>query len=640
MKHRYLLGLLALIVVSAVGLNAQTEDNAAAIAATVADATADPLPDLETFMDATIETQMMALDIPAVSLAVVKDGRVLMTKGYGVADRETGAPVTVETMFRPGSISKLFTWTAVMQQVEQGKLDLNTDVNTYLKDFQIPDTFEDPITLKHILTHTAGFEDGFLGYLFVKDAASVPSLSEALEKYMPRRINPPGAYSSYSNYATALAGLIVETVSGTPFNDYIEQNIFNPLGMTHSTFKEPLPDAIAPFMAGGYQREAGVFAEQDFEIVANVGPAGALSSSAADMARFMMAFLNGGELDGNAILSPETTAQTLSQLYTPDPRIAGMAHGFYENTVNGHRLVGHGGDTMLFHSNLMLNTQENLGIYVSYMGAQGGKARGELIQVFYDHYYPDPLETLTPPEDFKERAARYAGSYSFWRHNQSTIEKITKLAGGITVQPSANNTLIVSGFGEARQFVEIGEHLFRQVDGRLVISFRENADGVIQDMHVDGIVFMSASRTPTAENQLFGKLLPALAFILFATVWSGWVYRRKEYKAMQGGERTAVRLSLAMTGTSLVFVVAFGAILVSYGNDLVFAIPTSLKLALWLPDLASILALGVAWQAVQAWRHRYWRTGRRIHYSLVALSGVYMVWFYYYWNVLGVQFAG
>lgn len=636
MKHLHLLGLLTLLVVSAVGLQAQTSD----LNETGNDTEAPALQNLETFMDATIETQMTALDIPAVSLAVVKDGRVLMAKGYGVSDQASGAPVTSETMFRPGSISKLFTWTAVMQMVEQGKLDLSTDVNTYLTDFQIPDTFEEPITLTHILTHTAGFEDGFLGYLFVKDPASVPPLSEALEKYMPRRINPPGAYSSYSNYATALAGLIVETVTGTPFNDYVEQNIFNPLGMTRSTFKEPLPANIAPFMAGGYQREAGVFAEQDFEIIANVGPAGALSSSASDMARFMMAYLNGGTLDGVSILSPATTEQTLSQLYTPDPRIAGMAHGFYENTVNGHRLVGHGGDTMLFHSNLMLNLQENLGIYVSYIGAQGGKARGELIQTFYDHYYPAPLEALSPPDDFGERAARYAGSYSFWRHNQSTIEKIVKLAGGIQVQPTADNTLVVSGFGETRQFVEIGENLFRQVDGKRVLAFRENESGAIQDMHIDGIVFMSASRTPTAENMLFGKLLPALAFILFATVWSGWAYRRKDYKAMQGGERTAILLSLAMTGTSFIFVLAFGAILASYGNDLVYAIPTSLKLSLLLPDLASILALGVAWQAAQAWRHRYWRTGRRIHYSLVALAGVYMLWFYYYWNILGVQFAG
>lgn len=597
------------------------------------------LADLEVFMDVAIRTQMTALDIPAVSVAVVKDGEIALSKGYGIAIQNEQIPVTADTMFRPGSISKLFTWTAVMQQVEVGNLDLNADVNTYLKTFQIPDTYDEPITLTHILTHTAGFEEGALGYLIVSDPDAIMPLNEALKKYIPRRINKPGAYSSYSNYATALAGLIVSNVSGLSFPEYIKQRIFEPLGMTQSSFEEPLPEELLPFMAPGYKREVGVFKEKPFEIIANFGPAGSLSSSASDMACFMLAYLNKGSLDGNQILKPETVDLMLSQLFAPDERLASMAHGFYENNVNGHRLVGHGGDTTLFHSNLMLDQDESLGIYVSYMGAKGGKARGEIIRLFYDHYYPESLEQVTPPDDFKERAARYAGTYKFWRHNQSTLEKAGGIFGGLTVAPTADNTLLIAGFGEPRQFVEIDDNLFRQVDGHVIVAFGEGEDGTIRDLYIDGIPFLAASRAPAAESGLYAKLLPVLSFILFLTVWTGWAYRRKEYKKMQGVERTAIRVSMMMSAINLLFVVSLGIILVMYQDTIIFDIPVALKVALWLPDVASIAAIIMLWFTVQAWRSGYWRRGRRIHYTLVTLSGLYMAWFYYYWNFLGVQIA-
>lgn len=598
------------------------------------------LPDLEVFMDSMIETQMTALDIPAVSLSIVKDGKIALSKGYGFADQDKRIPVTGDnTMFRPGSISKLFTWTAVMQQVEAGNLDLNADVNTYLKDFQIPDTYDEPITLSHILTHTSGFEEGALGYLIVTDPDTILPLSVALEKYMPRRINKPGAYSAYSNYATTLAGHIVENVSGIPFNEYLEQKIFDPLGMTKSTFREPLPEDLSGIMATGYKREQGVYTAKPFEIIASFGPAGSLSSTADDMAKFMLAYLGNGSFNGNQILKPETTDLTLSRLFAHDDRLASMAHGFYENAVNGHHLVGHGGDTTLFHSNLMLDQDENLGIYVSYMGIKGGKARGELIQLFYDHYYPQPLEKITPPDGFTERAGRYAGNYKMWRHNQSTLEKAGALAGGLAVAPSANDTLIFSGFGEPRQFVEIGENLFRQVDGRMIIAFGEDENGNIRDLFFDGIPFLAASRAPAVETGAFASLLPIVSLLMFVTVWTGWAYRRKDYKAMQGGERTAIKASLALGALNLVFVISLLVILTTYQDTIIFDIPTALRVALWLPDLASIAAIAVLWFAVQAWRNGYWRVGRRVHYTLVALSGIFMAWFYYYWNFLGVQIA-
>ena len=624
---RYLLGML-IAVYAAVTVNAQTME----IGTEDAD-----LPGLETFIDGVISTQMMALDIPAVSISIVKDGKLRLSKGYGAADIDKESPATGDSLFRPGSISKLFTWTAVMQQVEAGNLDLTADVNTYLKTFQIPNTFDEPINLKHIMTHTSGFEDGFLGYLFSTDPNSIVPLNESLAKYVPRRLNKPGEYVAYSNYATALAGLIVQNVSGVPFNEYIKQKILTPLGMTNSSFEEPLPNNLKQQAATGYKREAGVYKEQPFEIIANFGPAGALSSTAADMAKFMLAHLNNGSLNGHQILKPETSTLMKSRQFGPDERLRGIGYGFFEDYINGHRIVWHNGGTLLFFSYLILDEQEDLGIYVSYMGQKGGQASGEIIKIFYDQYYPASLKKLTPPEDFSERAAKYAGTYKTWCHNQSTLEKVMSLIRGkMTLTPTADNTLLLTGAGQPKQFVEIGKNLFRQLDGPLEIAFNEDENGAIHDLYLGAATY---SRAPTAENGLFTGLLPILSFLLFISVWTGWIYRRKDYKLMRGGERTAVRLSLAMSGLNLFFAVAMIGIISAYQIEIVFNVPTIFKAALWLPGIASIAALGVLWFACQSWLNGYWRMGRRIHYTLVALSGLFMLWFYYYWNLLGVQLA-
>ncbi|HMB60562.1 MAG TPA: serine hydrolase domain-containing protein, partial [Xanthomonadales bacterium] len=196
-------------------------------------------------VDGIVSPLMHNNNSPSGTVAIIKDGQLVFASGYGFQNVEEQIPVDpYTTLFRPGSTSKLFTWVSVMQLVEQGKLDLDTDVNEYLETVEIEDTFDEPVTLRHILTHTAGFEDGSLGYLIKDDPAESVSLEVAMQRYQPKRVNPPGAQTAYSNYATALAGLMVSTISGLPFNDYVQQNIFDPLGMTHSSFVEPLPDNL------------------------------------------------------------------------------------------------------------------------------------------------------------------------------------------------------------------------------------------------------------------------------------------------------------------------------------------------------------------------------------------------------------
>src|SRR5438067_10971736 len=261
--------------------------------------------DFKTFLDALIPSQLRNRNIAGAVVSVVKDGQLLFQKGYGYADFEAKKPVLADqTLFRPGSISKLFTATAVMQLVEQGKLDLDHDVNDYL-DFAIPKTHAEPVTLRQLLTHTAGFEDT-LKNLFVAYESDVKPLRTYLLNEMPVRIFPPGKIPSYSNYGFTLAGYIVDRVSGEKFERYIDNHILKPLRMTNSTFDQPLPQQFAPNMSNGYLNASKQ--PRHFEFV-DAAPAGALSTTAADMTRFMLAFLQDGSVDGVAILKPETVRQ-------------------------------------------------------------------------------------------------------------------------------------------------------------------------------------------------------------------------------------------------------------------------------------------------------------------------------------------
>src|SRR5438132_960996 len=365
--------------------------------------------DLEAFLDGLMPAQLEREYIAGATIAVVRDGKVLLAKGYGFSDVEKRKPVSPDnTLFRPGSISKLFTWTAVMQQVEQGKLDLDRDVNEYL-DFKIPPAFGKPITLRNIMTHTPGFEDT-AKELFVADAGKMRPLSEYLREHIPARIFPPGITPAYSNYATTIAGYIVQRLSGKPFEQYIAENIYVPLGMRHTTFEQPLPPDLLPLMSNGYLRASQP--AKPFEFV-QAYPAGSVSTSALDMCNFMMAHLQDGQLNGKQILKPETAKQMHARVFGSDPRLNGMALGFYEETKNGHRIIGHGGDTVYFHSDLHLILDAGVGFFISYNSAGRGETspRTTLWEALLDRYFPYSPPSEPTLASAKEDAKTVSGKY-------------------------------------------------------------------------------------------------------------------------------------------------------------------------------------------------------------------------------------
>src|SRR6266704_2306223 len=492
--------------------------------------------DFEAFLDALIPSQLRTRNIAGAVVSVVKDGQVLFAKGYGYADFEAKKPVLADqTLFRPGSISKLFTATAVMQLVEQGKLDLDRDVNQYV-DFAIPKTYPQPVTLRRLLTHTAGFEET-LKNLFVAHESDLKPLRTYLVNQMPQRIFPPGKIPSYSNYGFTVAGYIVERVSGEKFERYIDNHILKPLRMTNSTFDQPLPLALTPQMSQGYLTAAKK--ARDFEFV-QASPAGALTTTAADMTRFMLAFLQDGAIDGVAILKPETVRQMETRQFELHPMLNGLGVTFMEYSMNGQRIIGHGGDTIYFHSDMVLVPEAHVGYFISYnsAGKNVGGGRGEVLRAFANRYFPNPSEPKVDvdPNTATTDGRAVSGVYDVTRRGETTFLRLLALLSQCSVSSDKDGILTVEGMknqrGELKKWREIAPLVYSEIDGPDKIAFRRDASGSVREMLPFPAIY-EGQRVSWYANKRFinpvvgGNLVLALLTVL---LWPVAVIVRKRYQ--------------------------------------------------------------------------------------------------------------
>ena len=345
-----------MILTIALFLSACQADRKTAIAVVI-----DPV-ELQAFADRFFVEQMEKLHIPGVTFIFVQDGEVIYASGYGYANLETGASINTDSsVVRIGSVSKPFVAAAVMQLVEQGKLDLHTDINQYLTEFQLESAFPEPVTLAHLLTHTAGFLDP--PYATYTDPGRVQPLGPFLAENLPSPTNQPGDVFSYSSYGYALAALIVEEVSGTPFDQYVEQNIFSPLRMTHSSYllSPPLPE----HMVTGYQYRDGEQFPQPVDYDDDY-PGGSIVSTAEDMSHFMLAHLGDGCYQGACILKPTTLAEMHKRQAETPYEGQNVTFGFIEGITDSQRLLGHSGAIRGFASSLDLLPEHNAGYFFSF----------------------------------------------------------------------------------------------------------------------------------------------------------------------------------------------------------------------------------------------------------------------------------
>jgi len=587
----------------------------------------------EAFVDGVVDGQMKALDVPGVTVSIVKNGQIILAKGYGKADVENNIPVSAEnSIFNIASVSKTFIYTAAMQLYEQGKLDFDTDINSYLKGFQIPATFEEPITVRHLLSHTAGFEDGFLGFL-VKQEPTTLSLRQAVKKYRMQRINPPGKYSVYSNYGVNVLAVVIEDITGEDYQTYTEKNIYAPIGMTYSTFREPAPAHLDDYFAKGYKRENGILTAQKREYT-NFGPSSGMVSSSLDIAKYMLMHLGWGQFDGKQVLKAETAKLMQSRLFANHDDFPSIAHGFIEQDYNGYRTFGHGGSSVYFQTAMVMDRTNNMGIFISTNKVEGGELLGNFIQALYDRFFPQQEVNLTAPEDFAERAARYEGNYLNWRSNFSLFEKLMILGSNQTV--SATEDGYLSMFGS--KFIEIGKNIFQQIGGDRKVFFRENEQGEITGFFIDNAAPMSLTRAPFFMTPSFNIPLVILSCFFFLTVILAYLYRRPIYKKWTALERRALHVSLITSLAHLSFLGSFGIVLWAHEETIVFRLPDTLGTLFTLAIIASLTTIFQLHQTFLVWKNKYWHLLSRTYYSLITVSACFLVWFYYYWNLLGYKY--
>lgn len=602
--------------------------------------------ELEAFLDGVMKAHLSSHDIPGATLSVVKDGKLLFAKGYGYADVEKRKKVDpAQTLFRTGSTGKLFTWTAVMQLVEQGKLDLDADVNTYLKEFKVPETFPQPITMTHLLTHTPGLEDSFLGMAAREPEDTVP-LGKWLAEHMPARVRPPGQFTAYSNYGTALAGYIVEVISGIPYEQYVEEHIFKPLDMTHTTCSQPPAGELEKAMSVGYQYENGWHKERPFEIFRSMGPAGLMSTTAIDMANFMMAHLDYGKFNDIRILQEETAKRMQTRLFSHDPRVNGNAHGFWENRMNGLRIIEHGGDTFFFHTLMALIPEKNMGLFVSYNSAgTGGIPRYRLLKAFLDRYYPAPgIPLVKPGPDAKEKLQRYTGNYSVLRRSYTTLEKLGGLVSTLKVSITGDGYLLVDNSfgGGAGQWVLMEPLVFRRRGGLEKLVFRQDSQGRITHMFIGRLPYAAGEKMAGHEAPFFhiGLMIVCCIFFLTTLVWplraiSRFLCRQK--KQEEKSHRVPRVLAVIMSLLYLFFLLGLMAV-TSDPLTLAFGVPPLLKTILIFPIAAAVLTIGMLVYTFLAWKKKYWTVCARLYYTLVALASLAFIWFLNYWNLLGFNY--
>jgi CubicO group peptidase (beta-lactamase class C family) len=591
--------------------------------------------DLAAFVDGFIEGRMKSERVAGVTVSVVHDGAMIFAGGYGYDDVVERRPVQPDrTLFRPGSISKTFTWTAIMQLYEQGKLDLDADIQDYLPNLRIARTFAEPITLAHLMAHTPGFEDSAMGHLFGGDARAVPSLLDYLQTHQPARVRPPGTLPAYSNYGTAVAGLIIENLSGMAWEDYVEQHLLEPLGMHDSTFREPwseergtpMPERLRGNVSRGYARAAGWYRPGGFTFIGQVGAAGALSATATDMARWMLAHLGDGRLGDAVILQPETMRLMHQQHSTQDPQMPGMAHGFIESRIHGYRAIGHGGGTIYFLSDMQMVPELGLGVFISSNTAGGGyRLISEFATALVARYFPEGPASMRdrPVAESARPLGAYAGTYLSTRRPYTTVERLF-LTSGVRVAAQGDALLTASPAGETRLY-PIGGDDFLSADTGDLVKFTTDGNGAVTAMLVPfPIMVMEKVGLLSAPLTLYA-VLGVSALVMACAIIGAWLRRQRpqaETPAESWAARTVIAASLVWLGVYAVAVAGLAPIPGDMSQAF-FSFPsplfvTSLAFAL----VAAVLTVLAALMLYPVWSDGNWPLWRRLRHTGVVLAAI------------------
>lgn len=608
-------------------------------AASAAAAPGSPRPprSLTALVDSIVKRQLDEYRIPGAAVVVVSGGRQVLAKGYGVADIDRGTRVDARrTGFFMGSDAKVFTAMAVLQQVERKKLDLKADVNRYLTrhkaGFTVKDSYPGrPVTVRDLLMHTAGFDNSIIGRATARPEDS-ERLGDSLAEHQPRRVRPPGKVSSYDNYGVALAGYLVELVSGEPFDAYVGRHILQPLGMTRTSFAQPHPAAIATARADGYRPDGKRQVPAEGQYGAWTPTGAAAVTTATDMGRLMLAQLAGGSLDGHRVLGDTLTRAMQRRQFANDPRLPGIGYILEERGRDGHRMLVKDGDIPGFHDNLALLPDRDTGVYVAYNGdGEDGRASWagqELVNLVADHTFGTPRRAAAARMG---ETGTFTGFYRSTRTSHSDLTRAAALTSSVRVTTGPDSTLTTTGplsrdpDVTEQHWVRIGDGLFQEKGGQERLAFKDGKLFLASDPTV-AYERLPWYESPALHQQL---LLGSLGVLLLSvTAWTigALIGRRRGSTAAAPAGAQLARLLAWTTGVLLTVATACFALLVADPNSLNQTVflgdSPMLKLVPVLVKAALATTAAVLVCAVIAWWRHWWGWAARIHYSAVALAAV------------------
>ncbi len=582
---------------------------------------------LEAFVDGVVAAHMRAHGAPGVTVSVVRGGKLLFAKGYGAADAAGARPASGDqTLFRIGSVSKTFIWTAVMMLHERGQIDLDADVNDYLKNVQIPDAFDAPVSMNDLMAHRAGFEDAF-GVYTMRDGDET-SLAEALNEHMPKRVFPPGARTSYSNWGAALAAQIVEDISGVPYEEFLKREMLDPLGMADTTLRGPrtMPDALRAGLAHATKIEDGRPRDAAFMEIGPFAPAGAMASTARDMGVWMRLHLGEGVVDGVRLMSPATHALLRRRQFDDRASGADLAHGFMARPYRGVETYGHGGVTTGFFTEMTLIPELDLGVFISQNApADRGLVR-DLAALVIDRLSGDAAGAppAPAPEGTAAAVSEFAGQYINNRRSFTRFEKLFAAADLVQVAPTADGALVAAHAGRVMHFTALAgaPDTFENRRGERIIFVRNEKGAVTHMAGPEGV--HTYERAGLFSNAAFFNAALGLAFLFSVTTWAG-AWRRQG----QAGRQTALagwigRGSFAAAGLVFLLIGVLIALLVQLStgsaSDFLDYPPMLVTLFRGLGLVLFAAAVLLLAGAPLVWRGSGWSIWRKAHYTLFTLA--------------------
>ncbi|TVR28696.1 MAG: hypothetical protein EA390_11515 [Balneolaceae bacterium] len=597
--------------------------------------------DLAEFIDGIINTQRRGNRLSGVTVSVVQNDSLIFARGYGMADIEQERPILPDsTFFRIGSVSKTYTWTAIMMLAEEGLLDLDTDVNQYLNEVEVEEAFGEPITLRHLMSHRAGFEDTIRLFAVADDDPR--SLSEVLSEHQPKRVFPPGERTSYSNWGSALAAQIVEDISGTPYKTFLQEQILDPLKLNYTILD--LPDEMSSEkrknLAGGYKKGQGALNQQNFMQIGAYWPAGGMAATATDMARWMKFHLNGGELDGVRLLSEEVHQEMWTRAYNDRPHGADVSHGFQDIPYRGLRLLGHAGGTAAFLTNMILVPELNLGVFISQNSAESYQPVMQFPNLVIDHIRGESYQPFLLEESDTDELDELAGTYLNNRRVFSTFAAVMGLASAATLTPISNQSLTLSSMGEETYYVQVPDQpdLFEDASGQRLSVIRNDRGSVIA--LADGMGVHTMERVGFFKNPNTFMIAFGLSVLLsITTLLGGW--RRFGRENSPGfSSRIAGFISFLASLSVFLFVAAVITLAASFAgfdlSQMADNYPSASMFfthyAGWLTAIMSVIMLGGLWPA---WTDAGWPLLRRLHFTVYALVLIFFASQLWQWRIIG-----